>query len=97
MTWIRGNKLATVTPNGSSYAQSYLYDADGLRTRKTLVSNANASKQINYFWAGGTLRSEWAEDGSYEMVLYFKTNEGCGDNSIEVQDPLDANKMRKRS
>lgn len=23
--------------------------------------------------------------------------EGCGDNSIEVQDPLDANKMRKRS
>ncbi len=79
MTWTRGNKLATVTPQGSTYAQSYLYDSDGLRTRKTLVSNSNVSRQINYFWVGNTLRSEWAEDGSYEIVyVYDASGRICG-------------------
>ncbi len=79
MTWSRGNKLATVTPNGAAYAQSYLYDADGLRTRKTLVSNDNVSKRINYFWVGDTLKSEWAADGSYEMVFdYDAAGRICG-------------------
>ena len=79
MTWTRGNKLATVKPYGSTYAQSYLYDADGLRTRKTLVSNSNVSTQINYFWVGNTLKSEWAENGSYEIVYdYDAVGRICG-------------------
>ncbi len=79
MTWTRGNKLATVKPSGSTYAQSYLYDADGLRTRKTLVSNSNVSTQINYFWVGNTLKSEWAENGSYEIVYdYDAIGKICG-------------------
>ena len=79
MTWTRGNKLATVKPSGSTYAQSYLYDADGLRTRKTLVSNSNVSTQINYFWVGNTLKSEWAENGSYEIVYdYDAVGRICG-------------------
>ncbi|MBR6051752.1 MAG: hypothetical protein IKP68_11200, partial [Clostridia bacterium] len=79
MTWTRGNKLATVKPYGSTYAQSYLYDADGLRTRKTLVSNSNVSTQINYFWVGNTLKSEWDENGSYEIVYdYDAVGRICG-------------------
>ena len=79
MTWTRGNKLATVKPSGCTYAQSYLYDADGLRTRKTLVSNSNVSTQINYFWVGTTLKSEWAENGSYEIVYdYDAVGRICG-------------------
>ena len=79
MTWTRGNKLATVKPSGSTYAQSYLYDADGLRTRKTLVSNAGVSTQINYFWVGSMLKSEWAENGSYEIVYdYDAVGRLCG-------------------
>ncbi|MCR5694452.1 MAG: hypothetical protein K6G89_05710 [Clostridia bacterium] len=79
MTWTGGNKLSTVTPQGNTYAQSYFYDADGLRTVKTLVSNANVSKKINYFWVGNTLRSEWADDGSYEIVyVYDAAGRICG-------------------
>lgn len=79
MTWTRGNKLATLTSSTDGYVQSYLYDADGLRTRKTHVTGANVSKQINYFWTGNTLRSEWAEDGSYEMVFdYDAAGRICG-------------------
>ena len=79
MTWTRGNKLATVKPSGYTYAQSYLYDADGLRTRKTLVSNSNVSTQINYFWVGNTLKSEWAENGAYEIVFdYDAIGRICG-------------------
>ena len=79
LTWTRGNKLSSVKPYGSNYAHSYLYDADGLRTRKTLVSNAGVSTQINYFWVGSTLKSEWAENGSYEIVYdYDAVGRICG-------------------
>lgn len=79
LTWTRGNKLSSVKPYGSDYAHSYLYDADGFRTRKTLVSNAGVSTQINYFWVGNTLKSEWAENGSYEIVYdYDAIGRICG-------------------
>ena len=79
MTWTQGNRLATIKPQGYPYAQSYSYDSEGLRTHKTLVSNAGISKKINYFWTGDTLRSEWAEDGSYEIVYnYDPAGRICG-------------------
>lgn len=79
LTWTRGNKLASVTPYGSNYAHSYLYDADGLRTRKTVVTSTNVSTRINYFRVGSTLKSEWAEDGSYEIIYdYDPAGRICG-------------------
>ncbi|MBQ7444862.1 MAG: hypothetical protein IJS71_02845 [Clostridia bacterium] len=71
LTWTQGNRLASAKGYGVTFPYNYVYDADGLRTQKSHISNTLNLTTIKYCWIGNRLRSEWATDGSYEIVYDF--------------------------
>ena len=62
-TWQNGRQLASVAQNGNAIA-SYTYDADGLRTAKTV--NGTTTK---YYWMNGMLQGKKTGD-EYILFLY---------------------------
>lgn len=64
-TWANGRQLSTVT-NGSN-VYSYTYDADGLRTSKTVNGTTT-----NYYWANGVLQAQ--KTGSEYIVFLYDEN-----------------------
>ncbi|MCR5056416.1 MAG: hypothetical protein K6B54_05850 [Clostridia bacterium] len=71
LVWTQGNRLTSAKSYGDTFPYNYLYDADGHRTQKSHYSNTLNLKTIRYFWIDNNLKSEWATDGSYEIVYDF--------------------------
>ena len=72
MTWKMGNQLATASKTGQS--MTFSYDADGIRTSKTV---ANGNKTVTYSYLtqdGKVMRQEWDEDGvNYQLDFFYDT------------------------
>ena len=64
-TWADGRKLVSISQNGSALA-SYTYNADGLRTSKTVNG-----VETEYYWLNGTLYAQKTGD----EFLYFLYDE----------------------
>jgi len=62
-TWQNGRQLASVSQNGTTVA-TYTYDADGLRTSKTVGENVT-----EYYWMNGMLYGQKTGD-EYIFFLY---------------------------
>ena len=72
MTWKTGNQLATASKTGKS--MTFSYDADGIRTSKTVASG---NKTVTYSYLtqdGKVMRQEWDEDGvNYQLDFFYDT------------------------
>ena len=68
MTWKNGRRLATFT-NGDVSA-SFDYDADGLRTTKTV-----GTSRVDYYRAGGLLLGEVHTDGDESYTINYMYDE----------------------
>ena len=72
MTWKMGNQLATASKTGQS--MTFSYDADGIRTSKTVASG---NKTVTYSYLtqdGKVMRQEWDEDGvNYQLDFFYDT------------------------
>ena len=72
MTWKMGNQLATASKTGKS--MTFSYDADGIRTSKTVASG---NKTVTYSYLtqdGKVMRQEWDEDGvNYQLDFFYDT------------------------
>ena len=70
-TWQNGRQLANISQNGNAIA-TYSYDADGLRTSKT-VNGATTE----YYWLNGTLYGQ-KTDNEYIFFLYDENGTAYG-------------------
>ena len=68
MTWKNGRRLATFTRGDTS--ASFDYDADGLRTTKTVRTS-----RVDYYRAGGLLLGEVHTDGSESYTINYMYDE----------------------
>ena len=68
MTWKSGRRLATFTRGDTS--ASFDYDADGLRTTKTV-----GTSRVDYYRAGGLLLGEVHTDGSESYTINYMYDE----------------------
>ena len=74
MTWKMGNQLATASKTGQS--MTFSYDADGIRTSKTVASG---NKTVTYSYLtqdGKVMRQEWDEDGVNYQLDFFNDTQG---------------------
>ena len=69
-TWANGRQLSTVTNGANSY--SYTYNADGLRTAKTVNGVTT-----NYYWSNGILQAQKTGD-EYLIFLYDENGSAYG-------------------
>ena len=69
-TWSNGRQLSTVTNGANSY--SYTYNADGLRTAKTVNGVTT-----NYYWSNGILQAQKTGD-EYLIFLYDENGSAYG-------------------
>jgi RHS repeat-associated protein len=72
MTWKMGNQLATASKTGKS--MTFSYDADGIRTSKT-VASGNKTVTYNYLTQDGkVMRQEWEKDDvNYQLDFFYDT------------------------
>ncbi len=70
-TWQNGRQLATVSQNGTSLA-SYAYNADGLRTSKTVNGVTT-----DYYWSNGNLQAQKTGE-EYLLFLYDENDKAYG-------------------
>ena len=68
MTWKNGRRLATFTKGDVS--ASFDYDADGLRTTKTV-----GTRRVDYYRAGGLLLGEVHTDGDESYTINYMYDE----------------------
>lgn len=72
MTWKMGNQLATASKTAKG--MTFSYDADGIRTSKTVASG---NKTVTYSYLtqdGKVMRQEWDEDGvNYQLDFFYDT------------------------
>ena len=68
MTWKNGRRLATYTKGDVS--ASFDYDADGLRTTKTV-----GTSRVDYYRAGGLLLGEVHTNGSESYTINYMYDE----------------------
>jgi len=66
LTWQNGRQLASVSQNGTTVA-TYIYDADGLRTSKTVGETVT-----EYYWMNGTLYGQ--KTGSEYIFFLYDEN-----------------------
>ena len=69
-TWSNGRQLVTVTNGANNY--SYTYNADGLRTAKTVNGTTT-----NYYWSNGILQAQKTGD-EYLIFLYDENGSAYG-------------------
>ena len=72
MTWKMGNQLATASKTGKS--MTFSYDADGIRTSKT-VASGNQTVTYSYLTQDGkVMRQEWEKDNvNYQLDFFYDT------------------------
>ena len=72
MTWKMGNQLATASKTGQS--MTFSYDADGIRTSKTVASGGE-TVTYNYLTQDGkVMRQEWDKDNvNYQLDFFYDT------------------------
>ncbi len=70
LTWQNGRRLSTISKGSDSI--SYSYDADGLRTSKTVNGTTT-----NYYWLNGTLQAQKTGD-EYILFLYDESGSAYG-------------------
>ena len=70
-TWQNGRQLATVSQNGTALA-SYTYNADGLRTSKTV-----GGVTTDYYWSNGNLQGQKTGE-EYLLFLYDENDKAYG-------------------
>ena len=71
MTWQNGRRLSALTKGGDNI--SYTYNADGMRTSKTVNGQTT-----EYILDGSTILGEKLPDGEYLYSITFMMKTACG-------------------